>query len=297
MNANLFFQLLVNGFAIGMLYVLIVLGMDMILKGTKILNFAHGQIYMLGGYFFYLTFSTFRLNPFMAIFLSGLFSLILGVLSYLGVFGLIQRRFTSQTTLSYRLLMSAMASVGLMMILQQGTLLVFGTKEKGIISVFPQLLDFWGLRLPLERVMVILVAFILCLLLYLLFFKTRLGKAMRAVSFDAEMSSLLGVNTFWVFIMSFGIGCALAGIAGAIIAPIFSVNPNMGNGIIATALMVMVVGGIGSYKGAIIGGIVVGQVLSFGYQFFGGISQPLLFTFVILLLILRPGGLFGEVHQ
>ena len=97
---------------------------------------------------------------------------------------------------------------------------------------------------------------------------------MRAVSFDSEMCSLLGVNTFWVYLSSFSIGCALSGIAGAIIAPIFSVNPDMGHGIIATALMVMMVGGVGSYRGAVVGGIVVGLVLSFGYQFFGGISQP-----------------------
>jgi len=288
---------LVNGLAIGMLYVLIVLGMDMILRGTRILNFAHGQVYMLGAYAFYFSYQVFHLNFALALILSGLAMLALGVLSYLGVFAFVQKRFTAGTPLSYRLLMSAMASVGLMMILQQGTLLVFGTKERGIPSIFPQILTFGDVRLPLERLFIVLISLLLCLLLYLLFFKTKLGKAMRAVSFDAEVCSLLGINTFWVYLLSFGIGCALAGFAGAIVAPVFSVSPDMGHGIITAALLVMMVGGVGSYKGALVGGLVIGLLSSFGFQFLGQLSQVLLFVFVIVFLIFRPGGLLGEAHD
>jgi len=297
MSAGLFCQLLVNGLAIGMLYVLIVLGMDMILRGTRILNFAHGQVYMLGAYAFYFTYLVFHLHFVLALILSGLAMLALGALSYLGVFGFVQRRFTPGTPFSYRLLMSAMASVGLMMILQQGTLLGFGTKERGIPSIFPQMLTLGSVRLPLERLFIVLISLLLCFLLYLLFFKTRLGKAMRAVSFDAEVCSLLGVNTFWVYLLSFGIGCALAGLAGAIVAPVFSVSPDMGHGIITAALLVMMVGGIGSYKGALAGGLVIGLLSSFGFQFLGQLSQVLLFVFVIVFLIFRPGGILGEAHD
>lgn len=297
MTLELFAQLVVNGLGLGMLYVLIVLGIDVILRGTKILNFAHGQVYMLGAYSFFILYSVLHLNFGIALVLSGLSMGLLGALSYLSIFDTVQRRFIVGATFSYRLLISAMASVGLMMILEQGTLLVFGTAEKGMPSVFPQMIAVRGILLPLARLVIILLSLLICGALYWLMFKTKLGKAMRAVSFDAEICSLLGINTFRIYLVSFAVGCALAGVAGAIVAPVFSVTPEMGHAVVFTAFLVMIIGGIGSYKGAVLGGIVIGLVLSFGFQFLGGLAQVFLFIFVIIILIFRPGGILGEVHD
>jgi branched-chain amino acid transport system permease protein len=297
MALELLAQLIVNGLGLGMLYVLIVLGIDVILRGTKILNFAHGQIYMLGAYSFFIFYTAFRFYFGFALVLSALAMGLLGALSYLAIFDTVQRRFIVGATFSYRLLISAMASVGLMMILEQGTLLVFGTAERGIPPIFPQLINVGGIILPLARLVIILLSLSICGGLYGLMFKTKLGKAMRAVAFDAEMSSLLGINTFRIYLVSFVVGCALAGIAGAIVAPVFSVTPDMGHAVVFTAFLVMIVGGIGSYKGAVLGGIMIGLVLSFGYQFLGGLAQVFLFIFVIVILIFRPGGILGEVHE
>jgi branched-chain amino acid transport system permease protein len=294
-TTGLFAQLIINGFALGMLYVLIVLGLDIILRGTKILNFAHGQIYMLGAYTFFVTYGILKQRFVVALILSALAMAILGALCYVLLFNFLQKRIFSGATLSYRLLMSAMASVGLMMILQQSTLLGFGTAERGVPSTFPQMLSIGNVSLPVERLVIILLSLLICGCLYFLFFKTKLGKSIRAVAIDAEAASLMGINTFRVYLLSFVVGCALAGAAGGIVASSFSVTPTMGHSIIFMAFLVMVVGGIGSYKGAILGGILVGLVLSFGYQFFGSISNVLLFICILIVLIFRPGGILGEV--
>jgi branched-chain amino acid transport system permease protein len=133
--------------------------------------------------------------------------------------------------------------------------------------------------------------------LFLLLHKTKLGKAMRAVSLDAQTSSLQGINTTWVYLMSFVFGCALAGLAGAIIAPIYAITLAMGKNVLFIAMLTVVVGGIGSYKGAVLGGLIVGVMLSFGYQFLGGLSQVFLFITVIVILIFKPAGFFGELYD
>jgi len=297
MTVILLAQLLVNGLAIGAGYILIVVGLDIILRGTKILNFAHGQFYMLGAYILFVEYEVLHLNFALSLVLCGLALLLLGAISYLFVFSIVQRRFALGATFSYRLLLSAMASVGLMMILQQGTLLAFGTSGKGVSPVFTQMIVFSDYRLPLERLAIILIAALALFGLYLLMFKTKLGKAMRAVCFDSEAASLQGINTFLIFLVCFAVGSALAGLAGGVIAPVFSVTPTMGTEVIFLAFLVLLIGGLGSYKGTILGGILVGLALSFGFQFFGGLSQLLVFILAIVILAFRPGGILGEVFD
>jgi branched-chain amino acid transport system permease protein len=290
-------QLLVNALTIGSIYVLMVIGLDIILRGTKILNFAHGQLYMLGAYMLLLFFQMLHWNFALSLILSGCVLALIGALSYVGVFAVLQRRFSVSTTFSNRLLLSAMASVGLMMILQQGTLLGFGTQERGILSPFPQVMELLGVRISLLRVIIIVLSVVICLLLYLLMYKTTMGKILRAVSHDPEAVTLQGVNTFWVFAGCFALGSALAGLAGGIIAPLFSVTPAMGQNVIFLAFLVLLVGGIGSYRGTIVGGLVIGVLLSFGFQFMGGIAELFVFVLVIAFLAFRPGGMLGEAAE
>jgi len=297
MTLGLFVQLLVNALTIGSIYILMVLGLDIILRGTKILNFAHGQLYMLGAYVLFLFFQTLHWNFALSLVLSGAVLALVGALSYLGVFAILSRRFTVSTTLSYRLLLSAMASVGLMMILQQGTLLAFGTQERGIQSPFPQVIDILDIRISVMRILIIFLSVLVCLLLYLLMYKTPFGRVLRAVSYDPEAVTLQGVNTFWIFVTCFALGSALAGLAGGIIAPLFSVTPAMGQNVIFLSFLVLLVGGIGSYRGTIAGGLLIGLLLSFGFQFLGGVAELFVFMLVILILVFRPGGILGEATE
>lgn len=297
MSLSLFVQLLVNALTIGSIYVLMVLGLDIILRGTKILNFAHGQLYMLGAYVMFLFFQALHWDFLLSLALTGLSLGLVGMLIYLGVFATLARRFTPSTTFSYRLLLSAMASVGLMMILQQGTLLCFGTQERGIQAPFPQIIDSFGVRVSLMRLAIILTSLVICVLLYLLMNRTSLGRLMRAVSYDPEAVTLQGVNTFWVFVFCFALGSALAGLAGGIIAPVFSVTPAMGQEVIFLSLLVLLVGGIGSYRGTIFGGLLIGLLLSFGFQLLGGVAELFVFMLVIVILIFKPGGMLGEATE
>lgn len=297
MRVELLIQVIINGLFLGMLYLLIVLGMDIILRATKILNFAHGQIYMLGAFVFYFAYAVFHLNFVISLIASGLVLGLLGFVIYLGIFNTMQNRMAWGTPFSYRLLMSAMASVGLMMILQQSALLGFGSRERGIQSIFPHILQVGEIRFPVDRLIIILLSLLICFSLYLLMFRTKVGKAMRAVSFDAEVASLQGISSVKVFCISFSVGCALAGFAGAIVAPVFSITAEMGHSVIFMAFLVMVVGGIGSYKGAVIGALTVGLILSFGFQFFGGVAQVLLFILAMIVLIFRPGGIVGKTYD
>ena len=294
MTIGLIIQIVLNGLTMGMIYVLVVLGLDLILRSSRILNFAHGQFYMLGAYGYFFSVSILHLHWILSIFISLAVAGLMGFLSYLGIFNFVQKRFLRGGSFSFRLLTSAMASVGLMMILQQGTLSVIGTSEYALPSVFPQMIHFAGATLPVERVVIIIAAWLLCGGLYLLMFKTRIGMGMRAVAFDPETSSLQGVNTFQIYLVSFIVGCALSGVAGGIIAPVFSVTPAMGTHIIFIAFMVMVVGGMGSYKGAIVGGLLLGLMFSFGFQFFGGVAYVYVFVAVLLVIIFRPEGMLGE---
>jgi branched-chain amino acid transport system permease protein len=188
-----------------------------------------------------------------------------------------------------------MGSLGLMMILSQGALLAFGTTEKGIPSIFPQVISVGNITLPVEKLVAIVACALIMIGLYFLFYKTRLGKSLRAVSFDVEASSLQGINTNRIYMVGFMLGCAITGIAGAILAPVYAINTGMGARVLFMALIAMLLGGIGSYKGAILGGFLVGVVLSFGYHFVEQLSTTLLFVIVMVILIFRPGGLLGKV--
>lgn len=190
-----------------------------------------------------------------------------------------------------------MASIGLKMITSQVAILGFGTTAKGVPPAFPEIITIGEVRLPAERLAVIVLCLILMLILYVILFKTKIGKSMRAVSLDPVASSLQGINPSRTYLMGFAFGCGLVGLTGAIVAPVFAITPDMGSPVVFLGLMVMMLGGMGSYKGAIVGGIVLGLVSAFGYYFLGGFSEVLVFAIVMVVLTLRPGGFFGEVFD
>ena len=140
---------------------------------------------------------------------------------------------------------------------------------------------------------------LLCLLvmggLYILIMKTKLGKAMRAVSSNADAASLLGIDPHRIFMTAMIVGCVLAGLAGAIISPVFAIYSGMGHSILMIVFMVLILGGMNSIPGAVLGGMLLGLLVSFGFHFFGGLVYLFLFCFLAVFLIVRPGGLLGQV--
>ena len=294
MTVPLFFQLLINAIALGLLYMLVVLGLDVILRVTGLVNFAHGQIYMLGGYAIFYSQAMLHINFALGLIFSGVVVGFIGCVCYYLIFNRVQRRFKPGDLFVYMMVMSAMGSLGLMMIMSQGALLLFGTEPKSVQSPFSELLHVGNVIIPGTKLVVIGASLLIMALLWVLMYKTKLGLSMRAVSSDSEVASSHGINAFRTYLVGFGLGCGLAGLAGGIIAPVFSVSTGMGQSMIFLALIVQLMGGIGSYLGTVVAAFIVGIVLSFGQFLIGGLAQLALFGFMIVLLIFRPGGLFGE---
>jgi branched-chain amino acid transport system permease protein len=294
MTSELFFQLLINGLLIGMLYVLIVLGLDIIIRVCNILNFAHGHIYTLGAYVYWFAYVSLGLHPLLSLFLTLSLIALFGVVTYLGIFNALQNRFTPYVSFSHRMLYSAMLSVGLMMILARGIILIFGGEERGAHSIFPQLITISNVRLPVEKLIITLVSWLAMAGLFFFIYKTKMGRALRSVSSDREMSAMLGVNTTWISLVGYTLGVIFAGLAGAMVVHVYAVSSEMGSTMIFISFVVMMIGGIGSYKGTILGGIIVGQMMSFGFQFLGGLNYLAIWVLFMMVIIFRPGGLLGE---
>ena len=284
MSFSFFLQVLVNGLMLGLTYVLIASGFSLIYGIMRLLNFAHGEFYMLGAFATYLLCEHLGVHYFTAMALSMVIIGVLGVLVYHFFF----RPFRDEHD------PSLVIALGIAMLIGGLALIIFGEKDKSVAPVFSGVIQVWGATLSKERVAVIIVAIVLmaALTLYIKFSKT--GQAMRAVSQDREAAALQGIGVDSTFTLCMGISSALAGAAGALLAPLFYVNPFLGMHAVLKALVVVVIGGLGSIPGAIVGGLLLGFVESFGNTFFGDITEILGFIIVMIVLLFRPQGLFGH---
>ena len=284
MNFAFFLQVFVNGLMLGLTYVLIASGFSLIYGIMRLLNFAHGEFYMLGAFATYLLCEHLGVHYFTALALSMVIIGILGVLVYRFFF----RPFRDEHD------PSLVIALGIAMLIGGLALIIFGEKDKSVAPVFSGVIQVWGATLSKERVAVIILAIVLmaALTLYIKFSKT--GQAMRAVSQDREAAALQGIGVDSTFTLCMGISSALAGAAGALLAPLFYVNPFLGMHAVLKALVVVVIGGLGSIPGAIAGGLLLGFVESFGNTFFGDVTEILGFVIVMIVLLFRPQGLFGH---
>lgn len=280
-------QVLANALMLGMTYVLIASGLTLVLGVTRIINFAHGEFYMLGAFCAYYVFQVAGVPYLAAIPVAMLAVGLLGMGVERVLFRPIRDRF----------LPGVVVALGLAFLISGSAALIFGPQEKAVTSAFPGVLDFLGITLSLERLVVILTAIAIMLGLWYLIARTKLGLALRAVAQDREAAALQGINVNRICNISMGLGCALAGAAGVLLGPIFVVYPFMGHLAIFKALMVIILGGIGSMPGAIVGGLLLGFIESFGLTYLGDITSLIMFAFIFLLILLRPGGLLGRVWE
>ncbi len=283
----LFGQLFVDGFAMGLVFVIMATGLVLVTSVNKIIFIAYGMFYTLGAYTTWYTLNYFGINYFLALAIGVLGTGLIGALSYILIFSrlrLVEKAF----------LASLIAAMGLQMVLAQGSILVFGTLMRSIPRVFDKTLTFWGITLVADKLMLIVLSILVCLGLFLVYEKTRLGRSMRAVSFAPEAATLTGINSNSVCILTMGIACGIAGIAGGLLAPCYGISPEMGNNIIWTVMLMAMLGGIDSLIGAVFGGIVIGQLLSFGQYYIGSTIQIIIFIVIGIILYFRPNGLMGR---
>lgn len=284
MPVELLVQALLNGFALALVYVLVALGLTLIFSILEIINFAHGEFYMLGGYVTYFAFAVFGL--------SYVPTLLLAIV-VVGLAGVVAERMIFRH-LRGKTLNAFIVSLGLLWVIQSGAQLSFGVLDKSVPSAFSGVLRAGGIIISVERFVVILAAAGLIAVLYTFLQWSRLGRAMRAVAQDADGAALQGVNIEVISMLGFAIGCALAGAAGGLLAPVFAVSPAMGALPVVKAFIIIIVGGMGSLPGAVLGGLLLGTVEGIGALFFGSAAVNILgFLMVIAVLLVRPRGLFG----
>ncbi len=281
-------QTVVNGISIGWMYVLMASGLTLVFGILRIVNFAHGQFYMLGAFIFYVVLDLAGLG-----FLVAFAASILGI----GILGLMMERGLFRPLEGKSLLGVIGTTLGLMMFLEGAAELIFGPDDQKVSTVFPGLIKIGGMMLAVERLVMIGMSAAVMFALYYWIQRTRSGTATRAVSQDEYAASLMGIKKTRCSLVVMGVGSALAGAAGAILSPIFFITPYMGGVPLIKALIVITLGGMGSIMGATLGGLILGIMEAFAYTYLGGIAEIIGFLIIIVLLIVRPQGLFGEPFE
>ena len=281
--------LLAQGIAIGLvngaLYILTALGLTLIYGILHIVNFAHGEIYMLGAMLVYLFFVVLQW-PLALVFVT---VVVLAALAGLAVERGVFRNLRGQW------MQLLVASVGISLIIQSLSWIAFGAQEKNVPSVLPGVLNLAGVRLPVERLAAAGVALVLVVGLYWVVYRTKTGLAMRAIEEDEETARMLGVNSDRVAAIAVALGFVLAALGGAFVAPIYSLNPGMGLEAILMSFIIIIIGGLGSITGTVLAGLLIGMLQSIGALVLGSeAAHVLVFVAMIAVLILRPQGLLGR---
>lgn len=276
-----------TGLIVGSLLFLVSAGLTLIFGVLKVINFAHGSLYMLGAY---IALSAYRV--------SGSFivsTLVAGV--GVGIFGLLFERFIMRRVYKADVLMQLLVCYALILILDDVVKIIWGAdfQSMGMPEAFqaPPIFIADGI-IPVFYVFLIAAAAVIALVLWYVLTRTRMGKVVRAAAHNPTMTSVLGLNTSWIYAGVFAFGGALAGLAGALAAPVRSMSPGMGFSILIESFIVTVIGGMGSVSGALVGALLIGLVRSFGSIGFPFFVEGIMFLAMALILVLKPSGLLGK---
>lgn len=277
-------QIFLNALLLTMLYALVSSGLTLVLGIARIVNFAHGALYMLGAYVVYYAFQQAGL-PFAA-------ALVLAVFA-MCIFGIFLDRILFRY-LAGQFFVAVIVCLGLVFLIEGGAAMGFTEKQRALSSFVTGTVNLLGATLSIERIIVIIAGAIVMLGLFYFINHTKPGAAMRAVAQDSEAAALQGINFNYTSALAMGIGCGLAGLAGGLLAPVYGVvDPYMGEAIMFKAFLVITVGGFGSVPGAFIAALIIGFVESFGFWYIGQWVSAILFAIVIVILLIRPRGILG----
>ena len=287
-------QNLVFGILLGALYGLAAVGIAMVFGVTKFLNVSHGELLMFGGYACFWLFSLFKIDPFLSLPLTILFLVLIGVVLYKLLFVRMVKLPTED-----KIKTTMLIGFGLSLILQNIALSLWTADDRGITTSYSMAaFTLFGVRFPYVRLAGLVISLVCLFALHQFLHKTYTGKAIRATVQDWEAASLVGIDIQKVYLLSFLIGTALAGVAGALVSVSFSVDPSMGMHWTLKSLIVMVLGGLGSFIGTFLGGILLGATESAtGFFISGNYRQVVGLVLFVLILIFRPQGLFGAKEK
>jgi branched-chain amino acid transport system permease protein len=278
-------QSIINGLILGWIYVLMALGLSLILSITNILQFAHGEVYMLGAYVVYYLSVICGINFFVAVFIS---------VVLIGTLGLLLERFFFRP-LRGEFLSPMVAALGLMIILQSIVTVGFGINPKSIPSFAPESIKILSIMIGIDRSVAAVISIAFTLLLFIFLKVSKYGLALTAASQHREASILQGISPNRMSALAMALGSALAAVGGALMGATLVLNPSMGNTALIKGLIIIVLGGMGSLLGSVVGGIILGLIDGVVLVLFGPIAAsvaPLLL--VAVLLVIKPQGLFGH---
>jgi len=275
------------GAAIGCIYVLLATGLNLIFGVMKLVNFAHGELLMIGAYIGFTFVTALGVNVYLAVLLS------MGVVALIGI-GV--ERLTFRRVLGAEKLNEIFVSLGLILIFDNVAVLLWGDKSKRLISPFENLsLNLGEASIRVDWLIAILIVIIILIALLFLIKKTKIGMAMRATSQRGQTSMLMGINIERIYVLTFALGAALAGAAGVLYGIIFPFDPYVGSLPTIKAFAIIILGGLGSIPGAVIGGLLYGIAEQTAAITIGSIwRDAVAFAVLIIVLVLRPEGLFGK---
>jgi branched-chain amino acid transport system permease protein len=287
-------QQIVNGLSLGSIYGLIALGYTMVYGILRLINFAHGDIYMIGAYVGY--YLSLRLRGDEPSFARAAL-VMLGAMLACAALGVVIERLAYRPVRNAPKLTSLITAIGVSLLLENGGQLVFGPDPQFFPSLAPHYeLMLFGVRLTSEQLTVFAVAFLVALFLYVLVMKTKTGIAMRAVSFNLDAAKLMGVSTDRMIVLTFALGSAFAAVAGVLIGmAIPKIDPLMGVMYGLKAFVAAVLGGIGNIPGALLGGLLIGLAETFVVAYVSPtFRDAIAFAILIVLLLFRPQGMLGR---
>ncbi|WP_326535993.1 branched-chain amino acid ABC transporter permease [Pseudorhodoferax sp.] len=280
-----FLQHLLNGLVLGATYALLGIGLTLIFGIMKVVNMAHGELYTLGAYVAFGFVSLLGLNYFGSVLMAAAVGLVAGA----AIEWLLLRRRNLAAIDEVMLIM-----IGVMIVLQNAELLAWGGVAKAVPSPFSQEpIVFGAVSVSPIRLFVLVTALVLLVAFYLLIERSRLGLSMRATFQDKDAAKIVGVNVSRIYTLTFALGSCLAAVAGALLAPVFVVNPTMGDLASLKAFAIVILGGLGNLAGAALGGFALALIEEFGAGYISTAYRDAIGFLVILgVMLLRPQGLF-----
>ncbi len=278
-----------NGLVLGALLALISSGLTIIYGTLGVLNLAHGAMFMLGGYAGWVAY-TYTGSFILAVIAGSVFVMLVGVVMERGIIRYFYGRPHEDQLL---------VTFGLSIVFVEAVRFAFGSLSKTTPppSLFTGITNLGFMIYPTYRLALLGIVAIALIVLYVILYRTRIGMIVRAGIEDSTMVDALGIDVYKVFMLVFGIGAMAAGFAGIVNAPVVSIAPDVGEAILVQTFVVVVIGGVGSFPGAVLGGLIAGEIISITSMFNPGYAYVMLFIAMTLVLVLRPYGLLGTTGR
>jgi branched-chain amino acid transport system permease protein len=283
-------DIVVSGLLMGGIYALIAMGLNLQYGVARVLNISHGEFIMLGAFITWALYSAFGINPLISLAICGPLTFVIGFLLYRTLFTSLRTKSASPGVYESN---SMLATFGLLFIIQNIALSIWGGAMRGY-SYLNFGVNFVGTVFAANRLVALLFAVVIGLAFYLFLARTRMGKAIRAAAQDATTAGLMGVNINLMLALCFGLGALMAGLAGVLISMCYPLYATMGLGYTIIAIIVVVLGGMGSIPGSFIGGFILGLIGSIVSSWQPGLAIAAYYVLFMLLLLLKPTGIMGK---